>query len=190
MKNAIIVSKNTSTTKTIADILRDECGYAQIIPVSTGLDARTEISETDFELAVVCTPLDDEYGVELASDISHKGSTAVIILANSDKASDIQKKISSAGAFVLSRPLTKIMLVQAVNYVRVMRSEMIKLREANAELEKQLNETKIIDRAKCVLIQYLRITEEQAHKQIQKQAMDKRVKQIDVAKDILKTYEN
>ena len=46
-----------------------------------------------------------------------------------------------------------------------------------------------MDRAKCVLIQYLGMTEEQAHRQIEKQAMDTRQTKAAIARAILATYE-
>ena len=49
---------------------------------------------------------------------------------------------------------------------------------------------KIVNRAKSMLMQYLNLTEEQAHRHIQKQAMDLRKTQRTVAEDILKTYQN
>ena len=47
---------------------------------------------------------------------------------------------------------------------------------------------KVIDRAKFCLIQYLNLSEEQAHRHIQKLAMDTRRTQRDIAEDILRTY--
>ena len=54
----------------------------------------------------------------------------------------------------------------------------------------QLSDMKIVNRAKSMLMQYLNLTEEQAHRHIQKQAMDLRKTQRAVAEDILKTYQN
>ena len=48
---------------------------------------------------------------------------------------------------------------------------------------------RLIDRAKCVLIQYLTMTEPQAHRYIEKQAMDTRTTRREVAQQILRTYE-
>ena len=44
----------------------------------------------------------------------------------------------------------------------------------------------VVDRAKCCLISFLRMDEAQAHRYIQKRAMDMRVTQREVAEDILK----
>jgi response regulator NasT len=57
------------------------------------------------------------------------------------------------------------------------------------EAETKIADVKLIERAKFVLAKYLSLTEAEAHRYIQKNAMDNRVKQVEVAKDILKTYE-
>ena len=48
----------------------------------------------------------------------------------------------------------------------------------------------MVDRAKCILIQYLNMTEPQAHRYIEKQAMDLRVSRREIAQGILQTYES
>ena len=51
----------------------------------------------------------------------------------------------------------------------------------------KIEEIRLVDRAKCALIQYLSFTEQQAHRHIEKQAMDMYYKKV--ALGILKTYE-
>ena len=49
---------------------------------------------------------------------------------------------------------------------------------------------RLVDRATCVLIQYSDFTEQQAHRYIEKKAMDQRVSRREVAEDILRIYES
>ena len=48
---------------------------------------------------------------------------------------------------------------------------------------------RLVDRAKCTLVQYLGFTEAQAHRYLEKQAMDMRMTRREVAEEILRTYE-
>jgi len=64
------------------------------------------------------------------------------------------------------------------------------LKNENIKLQKKIEDIRLIDRAKCVLIQYLNMTEPQAHRYIEKQAMDMRITRAEVAQGILKTYES
>ena len=59
----------------------------------------------------------------------------------------------------------------------------------NEVLQKKMEDFKVIDRAKCTLVGVLKMNEHQAHRYIQKQAMDQRVKPRIIADSILKTYE-
>ena len=64
------------------------------------------------------------------------------------------------------------------------------LKFQNQKLQDKLEEIRLIDRAKCVLIQYLNMTEQQAHRYIEKQSMDLRQSRVVTAESILKTYES
>lgn len=47
----------------------------------------------------------------------------------------------------------------------------------------------MVDRAKCLLIQYRGLTEEQAHRAIEKQAMDTRQTRVAVAQTVIDHYD-
>jgi response regulator NasT len=51
-------------------------------------------------------------------------------------------------------------------------------------------EEEIINRAKTTLMEYLGFTEPQAHRYIEKHAMDMRVTKMEIARNILKIYES
>ena len=59
----------------------------------------------------------------------------------------------------------------------------------SAKLEQKLEDMKIISRAKLLLIVNSDVSEEEAHKIIEKQAMDMRKSRVEIAKDIIKKYE-
>ena len=58
----------------------------------------------------------------------------------------------------------------------------------NQKLRTKMEEVRIVARAKCILVEYLRMSEQQAHRYIEKQAMDMRTSKKNVAENILKTY--
>lgn len=51
------------------------------------------------------------------------------------------------------------------------------------------DEMQLIDRAKLALMLYLNMSEQTAHKYIEKRATDMRIPKKEIAKNILKTYE-
>ena len=77
---------------------------------------------------------------------------------------------------------------QSLGVVRAAQKRYAGLSKENERLKSTIEEAKIINRAKLLLMQYLSLSEDRAHKYIEKQAMDMRISKIEVARQILKTY--
>ena len=58
------------------------------------------------------------------------------------------------------------------------------------KLQEKMQDIKIINQAKIILIQKLNMSEESAHYYIEKQAMDTRLPKSKVAENIIRTYNN
>ncbi len=56
-------------------------------------------------------------------------------------------------------------------------------------MEQRIEDIRIVNRAKCLLIQYTRLTEEEAHRFIEKQAMDRRLTKREIAEEILRQHD-
>ena len=91
--------------------------------------------------------------------------------------------------YVKSLTITPEFFYQAVKLLIASRKRVQVLENENVKLQKKIDEIRLIDRAKCILIQYLQMTEPQAHKYIEKQAMNLRQSRLQTAESILKTYE-
>ena len=75
-------------------------------------------------------------------------------------------------------------------YKRQSRSRILGLQNRNLQLQEKIEEIRLVDRAKCALIQYLDMTEPQAHRYLEKQAMDMRCTRREIAEAVLRTYES
>ena len=56
--------------------------------------------------------------------------------------------------------------------------------------QKKIEEIRVVNRAKLILIQVLKMTENQAQHYIEKQSMDLRQSRLVTAENILRTYES
>ena len=81
------------------------------------------------------------------------------------------------------------MLINIINSYITCRRKFNPIVNENEKLKEKINDIRLIDRAKLTLIQYLKMSEEESHKYIEKQAMDLRITKVEVAKNILKIYE-
>ena len=186
MQNILIAGKNGQVCENIAALLTEqEC---RTVNVTDGVHARC--MDTDiFDVIILSTPLSDEFGLDLLAELRDKTAAAFIVLTKNEIADEVQKKIRFTGAFVIGRPCGKSALIQALRFADVAGESIKRLEEEKDKLNKQLEDVKVISRAKACLMEYLKLTEEQAHRHIQKQAMDMRMTQRAVADDILKMYD-
>ena len=93
------------------------------------------------------------------------------------------------GVQTCALPIYRQFFFQSVKLVNAARRRMQGLQKENTGLKSKIEEIRMVDRAKCLLIQYQNLTEPQAHRFIEKQAMDRRLTRLDVARQILTTYE-
>lgn len=186
--NILIAGKTEEICDSIAQLLL-ELDCDNISTFTSGAIIRgVDISK--FDSVIISTPLSDEFGLDLVADISKDAKNGIVVLAKREIADEVQKKIRFTGAFVLPRPFNKALLIQTIKLAEIAHIGKAKLEEENRQLTQQLSDMKIVNRAKSMLMQYLNLTEDQAHRHIQKQAMDLRKTQRAVAEDILKTYQN
>lgn len=185
VRKILIAGKTEQVCESIASLLSGQ--QVSAVSVTEGVRARC-LDVSLFDVVIISTPLADEFGLDLAAELRDKTRAAFIVLTKSEIADEVQNKIKFTGAFVIGRPCGKAALLQAIRFADVAGESMKRLERENVQLEKQLDDVKVISRAKACLMQYLSLTEEQAHRHIQKQAMDMRKTQRAVAEDILGMY--
>jgi AmiR/NasT family two-component response regulator len=188
MGRVLLASGSSQASELLSQLLKS-AGYMNVITTSSGNEARRLVNQNDFELIVINTPLSDEFGHELSMMVAENTNAGIIVVCKADIADDLYDKVSYYGVCVLPKPLNKSLFFQSLKIVSATQSRIMGLRNENFKLQSKIEEIRLVNRAKCVLIQYLKLTEPQAHRYIEKQAMDTRQTKKDVAEKILKTYE-
>ncbi len=188
MEKVLIVSTQKESSDALYDIIKS-LDFSSYDYAASANDARRKFDNMDFDLTIINAPLSDEFGTELVLDIAEKSFSAIIILVKSDVQEQINDKVSVTGAFVIGKPINRQVLLQSIPFVLNSKQIIASLREQNTALKRKVDDTKVIERAKFCLIKYLSFDEKQAHRYIQKQAMDLRVSPRAIADNILKTYE-
>ena len=189
MQDSILLVGSTEKSQALLHALVPPGSFSTVNMVRSGGEARRLTQTVDPALVVISAPLSDESGLDLALELAHTNFSGVLLLVKADLAEAVSMRVEEYGVLVLGKPVAKPLFDQAMRFSLAMRNRMLALREENARLEKKLADTKLIDRAKCLLIQYLGMTEDEAHRQIEKQAMDNRQTKTAVARSILASYE-
>ena len=118
-----------------------------------------------------------------------KTDAGVILLAKTGTAEQIADKLQDFGVLVLAKPFTGAQFRQAVQIAASSYKRLAVLRTENAKLLDKIAQLRLVDRAKCYLIEKKGYTETDAHRLIEKRAMDTRMSRGEVAQEILEEEE-
>ena len=188
MNNILIVTSSGKNKKMFNDLLIEQ-GIENIDSVCDSIQARSLASDNDYNIIIIDSPIGDELGDNLAKNLSTLTASSIILLVNENIEDKMCKRVEGFGIFVLKKPLNRSLFCASLKMAYAARERILALKKENEELHDKINEIRLIDRAKCILIEYLGLNEKQAHRYIEKQAMDLRKTRGDIAMDILNTYE-
>lgn len=157
--------------------------------VSSGSEARRAIAELGIGVVVINAPLPDESGMELATELCQGSTLAVILLVKAELMGMIYTPATEAGVLVVPKPLNPALFTQALQLGTAMQNRLKMQGQEYEKLQYKLEEIRAVDRAKCLLIQHMHISEEEAHRAIEKQAMDMRLPKMRVARELIRKFE-
>ncbi len=189
MESALIVSYSEKSLVFFTDMLHS-ISCDKIVTVTTCGEARRMLLEQEFDLCIINAPLSDESGESLARYISSKEIIQIILVVNSEYYEEVSNSTEDYGIITVSKPINKDLFWSALKLAKAAQKKIKIMRVENNKLIQKIEDIRIVDRAKCILISYLSMSEPEAHKYIEKQAMDMRITKRSVAEGILKTYES
>lgn len=175
-----------------ADFIRslfDGQAETEAVCVGSAAAASAMLRTKKFDLCLINAPLPDGDAAQLATEITAAHNTAVLLFVKAEDYDRTVEETASYGVFTVAKPGSAKFFQQALQLVcTVKRRE--KAEDAKLlQMQAKLDEIKIVNRAKLVLIQYLKMDEAKAHRYIEKQAMDRRITRREVAEIIISTYE-
>ena len=188
MGRALIVSAGASSNEYISARLA-ELGYPRPLIVPSGAEARRRMLESDFELIVVNAPLPDEFGHELCVAAVEKTDAGVVLLAKAAAAEQLLGSMSDEGVLLLSKPFSNTLFLQAIHMAAASNHRLLRLRQENARMQEKIAQVRLVSRAKCCLIAERGMSEAEAHRYIEKNAMDTRRDRAEIAQEILDSYD-
>jgi AmiR/NasT family two-component response regulator len=183
----LIVSSTDSFSSAFIGSL-PEIRYYPVHTVSSVSAAKRVLKEKTFDFVIINAPLSDDTGTHFAIDLCSSSQIAVLLLVKRDIHADIHDKVAEYGVFTLPKPTSKSMLLQALNWMESSRERLRLFEKKSLSIEERMAEIRLVNRAKWFLISELSMSEPEAHRYIEKQAMDRCISKRFIAEEILKTY--
>lgn len=183
----VLIVCSGEKSRTQWEKLLSEGGFRELGFAGSGGEARRLLLSGDWDLLVINTPLSDEFGHQLAMDAAEEGK-GVLLAVKNEQWEEVSARVASCGVLALAKPFSRGMFSQAMGLLLASQANIKRCRVENEKLRAKLEELRVVSRAKCLLVEYLHLSEEGAHKYIERQAMEERKTRRAVAEEILEEY--
>ena len=185
--SVLVVSAAESFNDALSSLLPGS-KYSPIHFVSNISAAKRALAERAFDFVLINSPLPDDVGTRFAIDTSNSKETIVLLIVRAELQAEIYDNVAEHGVFVLSKPTSKPMIATALSWLSSAREQLRKTQKKTLSIEEKMEEIRVVNRAKWLLISELQFDEPGAHRYIEKQAMDRCVSKKVVAEEIIKAY--
>lgn len=162
--------------------------YYPVCFSSSIASARRELLARNFDFVIINAPLPDDPGTRFAIDAGSRSDTVVLLLLRAESFEEINERVTAHGVFTLQVPFPTSTMRQCLKWMISARERLRKLKTISLSVEEKMEEIRLVNRAKWILIEQLKMNESDAHRHIEKQAMDRCTSKKEIALSIIKTY--
>ncbi|MDR0856528.1 MAG: ANTAR domain-containing protein [Clostridiales bacterium] len=188
VERVLIVSPSEKATAVYGEMVRRVYDQPVITVIGSCGEARRCLLENDYEVVIVHSPLPDESGEAFARDTAAQGLTRVLLTVHVPHYEEVAASVEDYGVMTVERPIHVNLFWTTLKMLRASGAGMSTLRQENFRLLSKIEDIRLVDRAKCLLIEKRGMSEPEAHKHIEKQAMNLRVTRRRVAEEIIAKY--
>lgn len=182
--SVLLVSASGNFNAAIGELLPASV-YTPVHTVSDVSAAKRAFAGRAYDIVIVNSPLPDDPGVRFSIDAGNGGETVSLLLLRSEVLEEVTARVTPHGVFTLQKPLSKTLAETALAWLVTARERLRKTEKKTQSLEEKMEEIRLVNRAKWVLIEQRGMDEPTAHRYIEKQAMDRCVTRRAVAQEIV-----
>ena len=184
----VVVAEDESLIRMdIVETLRDQ-GFEVVGEAGDGNRAVELAFELKPDLMVMDIKMPDLDGLSAAEKIADLKIPVVLLTAFSQQ--ELVTRAAEVGAMAfLVKPFSPQDLLPAIEIALSRHSQLLALEAEVADLGDRLETRKLVERAKGVLSEKMKLTEPEAFRWIQKASMDRRLSMADVSRTVLDQLE-
>lgn len=168
-----------------AIVSRSLTGYISKDICKSAAIARRFVLERYYDLVVINAPLPDENGEDLAMDVSENSNASILLVTPQDVADAAMERLSDHGILIVPKPAPGGRIDKAIRFLFSIQDRIHAIERKRQAAEEKIEELRIVSKAKILLVEKKKMTEDEAHRYIGKQAMDRGVSRRRIAERIL-----
>lgn len=188
LASILIVSSPVMAKDLCALLLSEGLASAHWVPGIS--EAKRSLMDADVDLIILDSHRALRESVQFAMDLSRSKSlsSGVILLVDPAAYEKTLYQAERMGIVTFKKPLDSHLFLQTIRLVLMFQSKIRKLESQADKLQKKMEGDQLVNRAKLLLMDRMKLSEEDAHRFIEKMAMDACVKKIAIAADIVRKY--
>lgn len=180
----VIADADAVNRKKIKEMLL-QAGFLVTGEVGDGRNALKVILQTEPDLVIMDSKLPGVQGLGIIRVIEENRTAPVILLIESHE-QGLLEEVKDYWIFgCLPKPLSDVQLFPAIEIALANFKKFTKLVEENKRLKTALEERKLVEKAKGMVMEAMGLSEQEAYKYMQKLSMDKCVPIARVARNII-----
>lgn len=183
----LIVSDSDKVFNSFAEILPQK-EFNPILRATSAGEAKRMLVSSPVDILIINAPLPDEFGTDLAL-YSSDSSMGILIVVKNEIFDQVAYKIEDEGILTIAKPNSRQAFYGAVKLLAATHLRLTRFEKKINTLQDKMNDIRIVNRAKWLLIEHMKMTENDAHYYIEKQSMDTRLSRREVAENIIRTYD-
>ena len=183
--SVLLVSASEKMNTAMASVL-PSTDFWPVRTVRSVSQARRLTLETAYDLVLVNAPLPDGSGLQLCVDVCSRSESGVLLLVPGEDYEETYYEALPHGVMVLSRPVSRDTLTHSLRLLCAVRERLRSVGKAQATVEEKMEELRLVNKAKWVLMERQGMKEDEAHKAILRRAMEQRVSKKEAAERIIR----
>jgi response regulator NasT len=182
----LVVDDELAARESLTELL-SALGHAVVDAVATAEDAEARARELNPDAILLDVHLPGVSGIDAAQAISRSLPGVAIVLISGDdtiQLTDAEADASGAVAF-LPKPVPPRVLDSTIRLAVARTVALRQARQEAADLKQMLEDRKLIERAKGILMRRTACTEPEAYRILQRSSQDRSKRMVDIAKAVL-----
>ena len=181
--SVLLVSRDSKIISQVSAFL-----VAPLFELTTTSDfneARRLATERTFNIIIADSG--DGYDTDFAINIADSYSTILLLVPN-EHFDEISYRVEGYGILTITKPFEPFYFYNMVKIAIAVQYKVQVLSSQTTKLKVKMEEIKQVNSAKMLLMQNMNMTEQEAHRYIEKEAMDRGMKKTAISEEIIKTY--
>lgn len=148
-------------------------------------EARRLATERSFNIIIADSG--DGYDTDFAINVADSYSTILLLVPN-EHFDEISYRVEGYGILTITKPFEPFYFYNMVKIAIAVQYKVQVLSSQTTKLKVKMEEIKLVNRAKMLLMSNMNMSEQEAHRYIEKEAMDRGMKRTAISEEIIKTY--